>query len=320
MIRELLIIDFIKPFLDIKEVKNGDEIYEFFKSICGKNDFNSLYILNFLYKFICSDEVAKRKSSAREFEDLFSVLFGGIVTDTQNRKNLQYEVSEFFANVKDKIAGNKREKADIIFPNGYALSLKTLITENKEINMGSFEKKVLFDGLGLESFLTERKNNSGIGLGSILQFTKLLEVLKTAKKSEIFYERFRQMAKFIYGDDLLVAIKENDKLTLNFFSGSEIYEIFSSFCQNADLTKIVNRYEGNSLRIDRDTLLKFCKRVVVLKFDRLQNSVLELINEFDITLHKNYAKYFNGDKNVKNETLQILKDLFENFDKRLKNG
>lgn len=128
------------------------------------------------------------------------------------------------------------------------------------------------------------------------------------------------MAKFIYGDDLLVAIKENDKLTLNFFSGSEIYEIFSSFCQNADLTKIVNRYEGNSLRIDRDTLLKFCKRVVVLKFDRLQNSVLELINEFDITLHKNYAKYFNGDKNVKNETLQILKDLFENFDKRLKNG
>ena len=127
MIRELVIIDFIKPFLSIKEVKNGDEIYEFFKDIQNKQDFNSLYILNFLYKFICSDEVAKRKSSAREFEDLFSVLFGGIVTDTQSRKNLQYEVSEFFANVKDKIAGNKREKADILFPNNYAMSLKTLI-------------------------------------------------------------------------------------------------------------------------------------------------------------------------------------------------
>lgn len=320
MIRELVIIDFIKPFLSIKEVKNGDEIYEFFKDIQNKQDFNSLYILNFLYKFICSDEVAKRKSSAREFEDLFSVLFGGIVTDTQSRKNLQYEVSEFFANVKDKIAGNKREKADILFPNNYAMSLKTLIAENKEINMGSFEKKVLFDGLGLESFLTERKNNSGIGLGSIPQFTKLLEVLKTAKKSEIFYERFREMAKFIYGDDLLVAIKENNKLTLNFFSGSEIFNIFSSFCQNTDLTKIVNRYEGNSLRIDRDMLLKFCKKVVVLKFDRLQNSTLELINEFDITLHKNYARYFNGDENVKNETLQTLKDLFKKFDERIKNA
>lgn len=86
MTRELTIINFLKEIMHLKEIKNIDEIYNFFSKLSKKDDFNTLYILNYLYKFICSDEVAKRKSSAREFEDLISVLFNGVVSDNEIRK------------------------------------------------------------------------------------------------------------------------------------------------------------------------------------------------------------------------------------------
>ncbi|MCI6989493.1 MAG: hypothetical protein MR902_08060 [Campylobacter sp.] len=69
----------------------------------------------------------------------------------------------------------------------------------------------------------------------------------------------------------------------------------------------------NSLRINRDTLLKECNKKVILSFDKLNNSVMELINEFDITLHKSFSKYFNGDLLAKDE-------VFNEFNKRLKNA
>ncbi|EPB0942943.1 hypothetical protein [Campylobacter upsaliensis] len=67
--------------------------------------------------------------------------------------------------MKDKIASNRREKADIIFANHYAFSVKTLIAKNTEINMGSFEKRVLFDGLRVDNYLSERKSSEGAGVG-----------------------------------------------------------------------------------------------------------------------------------------------------------
>ena len=319
MLKELIIIEFLRSFLKLGDIKNGNKIYNFFKDIQSKNDFFSLYILNFLYKFVCAKNVSKRKSSAEYFEDLFSIIFNGVVADTQKRKNLNYKVPDFFTNAKDKIAGNKREKADIIFPSGYTLSLKTLIPENKEINMGSFEKQILFDGFGLESFLTERKNSSKIGLGSSSQFEKLLNVLITAKNDKIFYDRFMQMVKFIYGDDLLVAIKKDDKMVLNFFNQDEIFNAFNTFANGVNLAKIVNRYKGNSIRIFKDKLLEFCQRVVVLEFSRLNGSILDLINEFDLTLHKYYAEYFNGNKSVGEKACNDLKKLFLDFDERSKN-
>lgn len=140
MTRELIIISFLKEFMHLKEIKNIDEIYDFFNDLSAKDDFNTLYILNYLYKFICNDEVAKRKSSAREFEDLLAVLFNGIVSDNEIRKNLDVIVPEYFKNIKDRIASNKKEKADVLFKD-FGISVKTLIPKNKEINMGSFEKK-----------------------------------------------------------------------------------------------------------------------------------------------------------------------------------
>lgn len=242
MTRELIIISFLKEFMHLKEIKNIDEIYDFFNDLSAKDDFNTLYILNYLYKFICNDEVAKRKSSAREFEDLLAVLFNGIVSDNEIRKNLDVIVPEYFKNIKDRIASNKKEKADVLFKD-FGISVKTLIPKNKEINMGSFEKNVLFDDLGLESFLTERKSKSLIRLDSVSQLNNLLNVIKTTQKLDKFYDKFINMAKFIYSDDLLVAIKSDANLELYFFNKDEIYSVFTDYSNDINLTNLVNRYE-----------------------------------------------------------------------------
>ncbi|CAD7288931.1 hypothetical protein LMG7974_01242 [Campylobacter majalis] len=95
MLKELQTIGFIKEILGIKTAKNLDEIYKVLQNLSKKSDFNSLYILNYLYHFICSDEVAKRKSGAREFEDFLAVLFGAVVADNKKRKNISISVPNF---------------------------------------------------------------------------------------------------------------------------------------------------------------------------------------------------------------------------------
>ncbi len=149
MLKELKTIEIISDYLRqcsvLKEIESITDIYNFFVYLQeNKHTFNTLYIYNYLYHFISSNEVAKRKTSARVFEDLLAILFNAQVADTKQRKNLSYEVSDYFINVKDNIASNCREKADVIFTNGYSFSVKTLIAKNKEINMGSFEKRVYF--------------------------------------------------------------------------------------------------------------------------------------------------------------------------------
>ena len=54
-------------------------------------------------------------------------------------KNIS-DVPDYFGFTKDKIAGNKREKIDLLFNDNYGVSVKTLMQNNKEINLGSFDK------------------------------------------------------------------------------------------------------------------------------------------------------------------------------------
>lgn len=324
MLKELktitLISDYLRQCGVLKEIESITDIYNFFVYLQeNKHTFNTLYIYNYLYHFISSNEVAKRKTSARVFEDLLAILFNAQVADTKQRKNLNYEVSDYFINVKDNIASNRREKADVIFANGYSFSVKTLIAKNKEINMGSFEKKVLFDSLKVDNYLSERTSSDGAGVGSKPQFLKLLTLIETLSSYEGFREKFNKMAEFIYADDLLLAIKNDTKMQLYFLSGKELVRLFHSLSENKNkFLSIVNRYEGNSLRIDRDILLQQCSMSLNLDFSYLNSSVMKLIDEFDYLLHESYVKYFNGDKDSRNKTLQSLESLFSSFEAQYK--
>lgn len=328
MHKELYSIKLIRDYLENKEIlknttSNIDEIYEFFKYLSlpeSCNKFNSLYILNYINQYIADDEVAKRKTSARVFEDLLAILFNGIVADKNKRKNIKSDVPDYFTLAKDKIAGNKREKIDLIFKNNYGISLKTLMKDNPEINLGSFEKKVLFDGFGVTEYLTERKTESDTGLGSKPRLKNLLSKLKKKRKYSFFKERFSNMFNYIFADDMILAIKDRGKLSLYFFKGDEFANFVSKKASNIDkLLTVVNRWEGNSIRIDRTELLESCSRTVVLDLAKLNTTVIKLVNDMDYKLHQSYIEYFNLDsnENIKNQIISEVETLFNKFDKKL---
>ena len=94
MHKELHSIKIIRDYMAKKgllpnKVYDIETIYSFFQYLStheSRTKFNSLYILNYIYMYIASDEVAKRKTSSRVFEDLLAIIFDGEVTDNKREK------------------------------------------------------------------------------------------------------------------------------------------------------------------------------------------------------------------------------------------
>jgi len=323
MHKELHTIKVIRDYMTTKgdlpkHTENIDSVYKFFKEIEKSKKFNSLYILNYIYNYISCDEVSKRKTSSRVFEDLLAIIFNGSITDELNRENDVADVPECFENVRDKIAGNKREKIDLLFNGMYGISVKTLVGTNSEINLGSFEKKVLFDGLSVEQYLTERQasNKEEVGLGSRKQLLKLFKLLQKEGLYQKFSRKFIQMYEYIFSDDMILGIKKGEKLTLYFFTGGEFTDLVTSRAENPEnLLEVVNRWEGNSIRINRVKLLESASRQVQLNFDVLDETVIKLVNDFDFKLHKTYVDYCNNEKSGDILKMDLIKDLDGLFDK-----
>jgi hypothetical protein len=318
LIREYLIQNKIVNY----DTTNIDDIYNVFRYLADVdniNKFNSLYILNYINNYLVSEDVAKRKTSARIFEDLISILFNGRIADNFQRKNIVTEVPEYFKFDHQKIASNKREKVDIIFSYKYGISIKTLMDSNNEINLGSFEKRVLFHGFHVDHLLNERKsnNNEDMGLGSKKQLKMLLNHIKDNGFYQEFSDRLVNMYKFIFADDMIVAIKSTNKLMLYFCTGQEFCQLISDRVDDIDsLLTIINRWEGNSIRIDRTILLNSINRFATLDFNLLKQTIIYSINNFDMDLHEMYVHYANlsGDTYKRNDILTSLSNIFEQFD------
>lgn len=154
--------------------------------------------------------------------------------------------------------------------------------DNKEINMGSFEKN-----------------------GHL----------------KLFKERLIKMYNYIFSDDIIIAIKNDSILKLYFITGDEFCKIISDRIDNIDLLlEIINRWEGNSIRINREKLLENTKRIIELDFSFLNKTVIKSVNEFDYQLHKNYINFFNNSNNsvYKTTVFSELEILFDEFEKNIK--
>jgi hypothetical protein len=212
---------------------------------------------------------------------------------------------------------NKREKADILFDNNFALSVKTLMLNNKEINLGSFEKTALFYELDIYDFLGERKGKEGlldnqkvkIGLGSKTLLKNLLLLLKEKDKYDIFKTRFLKMVKEIFADDMVIAIKNDLEMDLYFMKSNNFYNLFKNSIDNVDkFMKIVNRWEGNSIRVDREEFLKIATNIK-LDFKFLNNSILKYFTEFEDKTTNILVKYINDVDNKKLYQKQMCNEI-----------
>ena len=101
------------------------------------------------------------------------------------------------------------------------------------------------------------------------------------------------MAKEIFADDMVIAIKNDLEMDLYFIKGEDFYNLFKENID--DINKfmvIVNRWEGNSIRVDREEFLKIATHVH-LDFRFIKDSILKYFQEFEDKTTKILVKYIN---------------------------
>nr|ADX97293.1 Cac8I [Clostridium acetobutylicum] len=242
-----------------------------------KNDFTSLSIINYMHNNLTDESKAKRKVTARDIEDFIADLFEGTVTDEESRQNLTSTIDI----VDSYISSNYREKCDIQFNNSYKLSIKSFISDNKEINCGSFAREALFKDI-VENYGGERKN----GLGSKGQFLDLFEKIKDNGKWTDFTNRFTYMTNNIFKDDLLIFIKGGNNVDIYLVDSEKFRNTLISAVSSGPkfAVSVLNRYEGNSIRIERDIFLSpKISTHIGLNFNKTNENAL---NKIDVELQK----------------------------------
>lgn len=261
-----------------------------------ENNLTALSIINYMHNNLTDETKAKRKVTARDIEDFIADLLSGTVTDEEARQNSSpstinkdYSTLEF---VNSYISSNYREKCDIEFVNSYKLSIKSFIVDNKEINCGSFAREALFKDI-IDEYGSERKN----GLGSKGQLLYLFEQIQSSGKWNDFTKRFTYMTENIFKDDLLIFIKGGNNVDIYLVDSSKFKSILVSAVSAGPqyAVSVLNRYEGNSIRIERDIFLSPKNSTHIgLNFNKTNEHVL---NKIDIDL-----------QGLKNESLNFLSD------------
>lgn len=169
----------------------------------------------------------------------------------------------------------------------------------------------------MEDYLNERKgkkvklNNEVIevGLGSRNLLNNLFKLLMYQNKFKTFQERFINMAENIFCADFIIAIKNDQIMDLDFLSSKNFIDLLKEIIISAEqFLTVVNRWEGNSIRVDRDKILNKAKHIK-LDFTFLQTSILKNFSEFEENISKLLVIYINSPKS------EYKKLIFEELDK-----
>lgn len=243
--------------------------------------------------YINHPAIYKEKSTASALENRIALLGHGNTSDALPKKDAlistllsKNEYEKLPTEVQAKICSNFREKGDAIFydsklNSSYKVSIKSLISDNKEINFGALEFASIIRGILPDEFLAlgERtskinkiigKREYEIGRGSRQQLGEFFDYIKADGKWEIFLERWKIVFSGIFKEDVIIYIKEHEKLKLYLISNKSFFEsIYNSLVNTKDgySNMIINRWEGNSIRVDRDLLIKHVDFKVEEPFD-----------------------------------------------------
>jgi len=272
--------------------RNIDDIRNFFSKISvgltNKNNIPDVFVALYLYSFLSGEEVRKRQTSARIFEDALARLLDGEVIQRGREGGTEKYLSNNQSGLLDKIdrveesleeydkqmwgprwsvkqdlIGNRREKGDVVFlsnGNRYLLSVKTLIGKtsregkvNSEINIGSLAMRALFAGF-TDAPLGDRKS----GLGSPEQLKRLFRDMKAKGKWENFSERLKLVLEYLYADlDFVVCYKCDKKMWLLLSTGKALIEGILRVSDDLNnLAEILYRWENNCLRIHINRFFK----------------------------------------------------------------
>lgn len=300
---------------------NIEEMHRFLESLkvgIEKNEFSALLLGKILFSFVSSVEVRNRKTTARTFEDIFSGLFEQVSTDTAQRKNpispdiiRKYDIYSEGKNwnISSDVSANKREKSDLNLGD-YKISLKTLKGPvydennvcinnelNPEMNIGSFSYRALFTGILSDDVVNNLSDRKG-GLGSAKQLRiNVFDVIKKNNKQEEFLQRFNDLFKYVYEEDIYIVLKSHYQIKFILIPKETFVNTVIQKYQYEEETfhDIIQRWENNNLRFKWKNLLKsinnysFPYKEININLSNAVNNK-ELLN-FENKLSKDIKKY-----------------------------
>lgn len=264
--------------------------------------------------YINHPAIYKEKSTATALENRIALLGHGYTSDALPKKDplisallSKSEYEKLPLEVRAKICSNFREKGDAIFydsqlNSSYKVSIKSLIADNKEINFGALEFASLIRGILPDEFLAlgERRSKINkiigqreyeIGRGSRQQLGEFFDYIKADGKWQIFLERWKIVFSGIFKEDVIIYIKDHEKLKLYLISNISFVEsVYNSLVNTKDgySNMIINRWEGNSIRVDRDLLIRHVDFKVEESFDNFfdENTIKIKMQEMENIKYK----------------------------------
>jgi hypothetical protein len=267
-------------------------------------------ILFDLKNYLNHPAIYKEKYTASALENRFALLGDGRTSDDLPKINPEInsllslnDLEKIPSEIHNKICSNFREKGDLIFydpkiDSSYKVSIKSLIPENKEINFGAFDFNSTIKGILDEKFLAlgERKSKIKltvdnfefeIGRGSKAQLSQLFKYLNHTNKLSDFIERWEIVFSGVFKEDVLIYIKNYEKLQIYLLRNQDFKKCVSDSLREHwdDMpNSVINRWEGNSIRMSRDIIIKYSSFYIDRNFSDFFNEgkIIAVLNEVQI--------------------------------------
>tara|TARA_B110000305_G_C19289333_1_gene563385 strand:+ start:18 stop:1028 length:1011 start_codon:yes stop_codon:yes gene_type:complete len=267
-------------------------------------------ILFDLKNYLNHPAIYKEKYTASALENRLALLGDGRTSDDLpkinpniNRLLKEEQIQKIPEDIQLKICSNFREKGDLIFYNpredsAYKVSIKSLIPANKEINFGAFDFTSLVKGILEDKFLAlgERRSKIKIisndeefeiGRGSKAQLSQLFLYLNSSNKLEEFIERWEIVFDGVFKEDVLIYIKNYKRLQLYLLSNKDFKRCISDSLRNNwnnMQSSALNRWEGNSIRMNRDIIIDYCSFSIDRDFNEFFNEgkLVAILNEVQV--------------------------------------
>ncbi len=272
-ILKLCIGNFVQKNRLTRPVRSSSDVAVAFNKLAEglENEEVSASIIGYyLEKLVSGRHIRKKHASGDNFERFVDLFLG---TGEQNRSIVPAETRADQNSIQYWIALGRRKKNDVRIGD-LLFSVKTLMPNNQELNVGSFAWEGLSRGIWGER-VGERRQ----GLGSSAQLLRLFREIDSQEMWPRLQNRFDEMVRGIFCDsDWIIAVKEGDKLNIWFISKQEfINHLTGSFHRGPEgASDVIQRFEGHALRLKLPPILEWGENISL----SLRNDVTPIIHDF----------------------------------------
>jgi len=235
----------------------------------------------------CRPDIWKEHTAAKFIENFVSSFLKGQLTKSGERPPVEIprvpeNIARHLPNYNDFVQTVRRaalEKTDLYFrETGLRLSLKSLIPQNQELNVGSFQPRLLFAGF-LKVIPEERK-----GMGSARRLLILFNQIKEEGKWELFLERFKYMVDAIFDNIHFLVLERHpypaQKLVVYTIESEKFRNLLKTKAEAGpeELTSIFYRFELHAMRLRKGPVIEVGEKIEIPLPNYNKSPLLKYIN------------------------------------------